>query len=160
MKRLLIPLLGFTLCVSAAAESGYVQSRQAKLLEAPKFGSAVVTTLERGAEVEIISTEGRWSHVRHVESEGWVTRFLLTDKPPLGHISLLADEEQAEALVTNARTRASAVTSAGAARGLTTEDRQRASSSGMSNYFSVDIMEQSRVTEDEALRFLAEGVRP
>ncbi len=157
MKRPLLALALLSLTALAQAQSGYVQSRQAKLQKEPNFSAEVLATLPRGTQVEILTTQGRWYQVQHAEQQAWVSRFLISDTPPLDKVSVLDEQAQAESLVTNARQRASAVTSAGAARGLTADERQRASSAGLSNYFSVDMMENARVTPDEALEFLAAG---
>lgn len=157
MRRLLLLLAGFLFSASALAETLYVQSLEAKLLQEPKFSAAVAAKLAQGTEVSVLATEGRWYKVSDGSSTGWLSKFLLAEHPPLKKITVLeASEEGLDS--ENVRRRASAVTTAGAARGLASDDRRRAQDDS-ADYSALREMEEYSLKETEVSQFLREGLR-
>ncbi len=156
MKRLLITLLlGFSTTLFAANGVMYIQSSKAKLQNEPSFGSNTIVELKKGDEVNVVESKGRWVKVKHSSNEGWVSKYLLADIPPIKKkVTILKDD--APDLGDNARRRASAVTTAGAARGLAADERQRNSDSQFTNYKDLEKVEKLGVTEDEVEKFVKE----
>ena len=79
----------------------------------------------------------------------------MSTKPPLGKVSIL--EEADEMLEKGARKRASAFATAAAARGLA-EERARISDKYKVDYEGVEWMEALKIADEEASKFLQEGV--
>lgn len=141
---------------TALAETLYVQSLKAKLLAEPAFKARVVASVNKGAALNVLQYKGRWCQVSSGEHSGWVSRFVLADHPPLNKITVLGGEREIEQ---NARRRASAVTTAGAARGLSAEQRRRGQVQG-ANYPALEKVEAIAISDEEAFRFLQEGLKP
>lgn len=157
MKRLLSGLL-FLLPLAANAEGIlYVQSAKAKILASPRFDAAVVTEASRGDELALVESQARWNKVTVAGKTGWVSKFLVSDRAPLNRVTVLGGDE--EAIDANARRRASVVTTAGAARGLSGDERMRANNASVANYRAVEVMEKIRVSDEEASSFLSEGLK-
>jgi hypothetical protein len=142
-----------TLC---SAETAYIQSSQAKVYAEPRFDAAIIATLTKGAQVDTLQNRSRWQRISTGSVQGWVSTFLLAATPPLDKVSVLGDDNPQ--LANNARRRASAVTTAGAARGLTETDRRRISDSGM-NYVALDRLEKTTPSDSEVSHFIEEGLK-
>lgn len=155
MKKTIISLLVF-LPLSAGAETVYVQSAKAKLLSKPHFNAEVVAEVVKGKPLDLIESQDRWLHVKTGTHTGWVSKFLVSDHMPVNKITILEGDETID---TNVRRRASVVTTAGAARGLAGEDRQRASQAGLTNYVALRRMEALKIGEQEAMAFLSEAIK-
>jgi len=134
----------------------YVQSAKAKLMAEPAFGAAVVTELERGTAVNLLQSEKRWLKVQAGKQSGWVSSFLLSNHPPLNKVTVLGGEEQKD-IEENARRRASAVTTAGAARGLSSDDRKRADIHEKADFYALEQVEEYKVDPAEVSAFAQEG---
>ncbi len=139
----------------AMAETGYVQSRTAKLLASPAARAEVVTELVKGDAVEVVETQGRWLKVSSGDKTGWISKLLVKNQPPKGKISVLEENKELEE---NARRRASTVSSAAAARGLRNEERARQSDDSVADFSAVREMESERVSEQEAMEFMEQGL--
>ena len=150
--RCLIAVLLLTLAAPAAAASVYVQARQAELRAEPGFDQPVVSELERGTELTRVAERGRWLQVRTASAEGWIFRFLVADHAPVKKQSVLG--ESGETIGDDARRRASQVTTAGAARGLTARERRRLSRAGGADYQALERLEALAISEREVRRFL------
>ncbi|MBB5020937.1 SH3 domain-containing protein [Desulfurispira natronophila] len=149
----IIPALIIVLVLQAPAWAStlYVQSREAPLLSEPSFGAEQITTLNQGDELTLLESQGSWRQVEFGDHTGWVSRLVVSDTPALGRVGVITgDEEQMEGSV---RRRTSAVVTAGAARGLTPEDRARASEAGLSNYSALYDMENIVIDEEEVMSF-------
>lgn len=151
-------LLIALLCIISSAQAAdiYVQSIKASILSAPSFGSSKLAEATKGDILKEVEQRGSWHKVSYKDKTGWVSRFLVGSKPPAGRISVL--EGTSENLETGARKRASAFTTAAAARGFA-EDRSRISDKYKVNFVGVARMEAIKVNDDEAMTFLQEGVR-
>ncbi|KAF0191532.1 MAG: hypothetical protein FD165_1866 [Gammaproteobacteria bacterium] len=153
-----VPIL--VLALSAVAHAGelvYVQSKQAKLLSIPAFDGALVATVEKGAALEKLALQGRWVKVSHGDQQGWVSQLLVGPRPPLARESVIDDG--AADLKQNARRRASATASTAAARGLRNDDRARQSDDSVADYSALTEMEGFAVSDDEANKFLEQGMQ-
>jgi hypothetical protein len=145
-------------CAVFAEETVYVQSFKTTLFATPQFGAAVVVDAKRGDALTLLESRERWSRVRRGNHSGWVPSLAVSRHLPLRPAALLESAGDTS-LPANARRRASGATTAGAARGLTYEDRQRADKAGIANYAAMERMERLSVTEEEALAFVASGLK-
>lgn len=150
---LITPLL--ILPYIALATDLYVQSVKAPILSAPSLGSSKVAEAAKGESLKELEKKGDWYKVGYKEMTGWVSRLLVGSKPPSGKVSVL--EETEEKIEKGARKRASAFTTAAAARGLA-EDRARISDKYRVDHQGIEWMEAVKISDDEVLRFLQEGV--
>lgn len=133
----------------------YVQSIKAPILSAPSFGSSRLAEAAKGDALNEVENKGGWHKVSYKDKTGWVSRLLIGTKPPAGRISVL--EGTSENLETGARKRASAFTTAAAARGFA-EERSRVSDKYKVNFNKVERMEAIKISDEQAMAFLQEGV--
>lgn len=141
---------------SACASDYYVQSIRAPILIAPSFGSSKVIEASKGDALQELERKGGWHRVVYKNKTGWVSRLLINSKPPANRVSVL--EATNENLETGARKRASAFTTAAAARGFS-EDRSRVSNKYKVDFAGLARMEQVSFSDEEAMAFLQEGVQ-
>lgn len=152
-------LLALSLATSVAdAETLYVQSLKAELLAEPRFGAESVRPLARGQALTALESRGGWYRAEIDGASGWISRLLVAGRPPLAKVTVFTGEEQA--IEQDARRRASAVTTAGATRGLAAEDRARRSNDLASDFFALGRVESVVIDEGTVLRFLDEGLEP
>jgi len=151
---LLIGLLLIAPSIAQAADL-YVQSVKAPILSAPSVGSPKVAVAAKGETLKQIEKKGDWFKVEYKGASGWISRLLVGANPPAGRVSVLELTE--EKVEKGARKRASAFTTAAAARGLA-EERARLSDKFKVDYNGVEMMEAIRITDEEASRFIQEGV--
>lgn len=154
MVRITLLVLALSLAPPAAATPVFVHAEQAELREAPGFDAPVVTNMDRGAEVERLAEQDRWLRVRTGDREGWVFRFLTGPRPPMAKQSVL--DESSPELGDETRRRASEVTTAGAARGLTAEERQRLSRQGAADYEALERLEGLDIPPEDVRAFARE----
>lgn len=133
----------------------FVQSVRAPILSAPSFGSTKLAEAAKGEALKELEKKGSWHKVSYKDKTGWISRLLVSAKPPAGRVSVL--EGTSENLETGARRRASAFTTAAAARGLA-EDRSRVSDKYKVSFRGVERMEAVKINDDEALNFLLAGI--
>jgi uncharacterized protein YgiM (DUF1202 family) len=150
LTSLMLPVASF------AQETVYVQSLKAKLLAAPAFNAGVVAEANRGDAAKVLEIQDRWYKVQLGDKSGWLSRLVVSDHAPLNKATALDEQHTGDV---SARRRASVATTAGAARGLTADDRLRASQSGLTNYVALEKVEKLTVSEQEALDFLSEGLK-
>lgn len=157
MKRTLSLLLG--LCVIGAAmaeETLFVQGNNAALFAQPAFNAARTKEVARGDAVSANRMQGAWIQVDHQGDTGWLPKLLLSSRSPGEPVTAFTGERTA--IEQGARRRASNVTTAGATRGLTADDRRRTGDFGQANYTDVEHMEGAGVNEQQAMAFLREGL--
>ncbi|MCP1727822.1 hypothetical protein J2T60_001822 [Natronospira proteinivora] len=144
------PLMAETV---AASEDGtvYVQTQGAALFEDPSFGGDPVARLAQGLEVRVLAEEDGWQRIRVEELEGWMPAMVLRDTPPTGRESHV---DEAAELESSARRRASAVTTAGAIRGV--EEDERLLDDPNLNIEALRRMEELGASPEEALQFMSE----
>ncbi len=147
--------IGITLPSMADAADLYVQSVKAPILSAPSLGSPKLAEAKKGEPLKEMEKQGNWYKVSYKDKTGWVSRLLVGQRPPASKVSVL--EGAGEKLETGARKRASAFTTAAAARGFA-EERSRVSDKYKVDFARVEHMEAIKVSDEEALAFLQEGV--
>ncbi|MBI5625617.1 MAG: hypothetical protein HY935_00190, partial [Nitrosomonadales bacterium] len=133
----------------------YVQSVKAPILSDTSFGSPKLAEATKGEALKEVESKGSWHKVIYKDKTGWVSRLLIGPKPPVGRVSVL--EGTSENLESGARKRASAFTTAAAARGFA-EDRSRVSDKYKTNFGGVERMEAVKISDEVAMTFLQEGV--
>lgn len=133
----------------------YVQSVKAPILSDTSFGSSKLAEASKGDELNVVENKGSWYKVAYKAKTGWVSRLLVGSKPPAKRASVL--EGTSENLETGARKRASAFTTAAAARGFA-EDRSRVSDKYKTNFRDVERMEAVKISDEVAMAFIQEGV--
>jgi len=133
----------------------YVQSVKAPIFSEPSLGSKRLAESAKGELLKEIEKKGDWYQIDYKGVSGWVSRLLVSTKPPLGKVSIL--EEADEMLEKGARKRASAFATAAAARGLA-EERARISDKYKVDYEGVEWMEALKIADEDASKFLQEGV--
>lgn len=157
-RRLILALACILLLpgVLAAAEQPlYVQSQQAAMLAEARADAAVIAQLARGDAVQLLDSNPSWHKVRKGEQEGWVFRYFLAAHPPLQQAApALADDVDRD----HARRRASAVVTAGATRGLTQQERERAHQQGVADYNALTRMEDTVVDSAQVQLFIQAGI--
>ena len=146
---LLLSVTGF-----ANAKTLYIQSMRAKMVDKPTFRAKTILNMRKGDQVTVIKKKGRWINISSKGKQGWISKFLVANHPPVKRINVLVRKNQ---IVSNVRRRASAVTTAGAARGLSAEQRRRASSKGGSNFVALEKLEMLGITENDVRIFVVEG---
>ncbi len=153
ISALLLAMLPMT--VLAEGEDAailFVQSQGAALMEEPAFGAETLGRLDRGLEVTVMEAEGSWRRIRSEGKEGWVPALILRETPPTQRASHLDGAAEMDA---GARRRASAVTTAGAIRGVEEDDRLLDDPN--LNVEALHRMEALSVSGDEALKFMLEA---
>ena len=141
--------------VSAAESIYYVQSVNATVIAAPKFGSAIISKVAKGQTLSSISKDGNWVKVKVDGKEGYISSFLVSTQPPLAKRSVITAE--GEEIKPSARRRASSSTSAAAARGLTTDEHKEEKTEKAPDYKAVEKMESVKVTPAEITKFKEAG---
>jgi uncharacterized protein YgiM (DUF1202 family) len=134
----------------------FVQGVKTKIHAKPTLGSTTVTEVPKGEKLVELEKKGGWFKVSYKDKIGWVSRLVVGPRPPSEAISVFDDSEKD--LESGARRRASAFTTGAAARGLT-EDRKRLSDQYRVDYGKLEAMEALKISNEEALEFLQEGIR-
>ncbi len=156
MKRalLLFPAI-VLLCGTAYAKDLFVQSAKAKLMGEPTFKAAVVATVQRGDRLEQTEEKDGWFKVKAAAGAGWVYNLAVAANPPMEKVTIITAD--AAELAEKSRKRASAITSAAAARGLSDAERKRLSDMGAADYRALRNLEESAgaISDKEVLEFEA-----
>ncbi|MFN3739146.1 MAG: hypothetical protein ACK4TF_00540 [Thermodesulfovibrionales bacterium] len=155
---LMVIILTLVLCPSLYAEEIklYVQSIKASILSEPLMGAKELVKVERGEVLYGVEKKDRWYRVRYKDISGWVSAFVVDTKPPSKRLSIIETSE--EELQHGARKRASAFVTAAAARGLM-EERARLSDRYRIDPESLRWLEAIHVSDEEAIKFLEEGMK-
>lgn len=156
MKKLivLVSLMFVSSLASAATETLYVQSLKAELKAEPNFSAKTTGTAMKGEALTVLDKSNTWYKVNHQGKPKWVFRYLVAAKPPMGKVSVLADDGRE--LDKGARRRASVVTTTAAVRGLSAEDRARNSRQGMINFDALEKLDNMVINDNEAVAFLSQ----
>lgn len=155
MKKLCFIVLLLVMQSPAYAADLFIQSVKARILAEPSFGASMVAEAQKGERLSELEKKGNWFKVSYRDKTGWVSRLIVSPNPPAGKISIF--EDSGETLESGARRRASAFTTAAAARGLA-EERARISDKYRVDYQGLKAMEALKISEEEALAFLQAGV--
>jgi hypothetical protein len=157
MRQIRINSLGLLLVavlfgsVGAFAQPLYVQSDQAAVFDGPGFDRETLGRLPRGAEVRTLESREDWHRVEAESVSGWMPALLLREEPPTRTNSSL---NAAADLDAGARRRASAVTTAGAVRGV--DEDERLLDDPDLDVEALREMESMGVAPEEAMAFMAE----
>ncbi len=146
-----VPLL---LCVLAAVTAWAatqmmsVQVREGQLRERPSFLGRIVTDVEYGDRMTVLSSQGGWTKVRNDDGKsGWIHTSALTEKK----VVMKAGD-------INAETAASGEELALAGKGFNDEvEAEFKSSNPDVDYKWVDKMENMVVSIDQSMDFLEDG---
>lgn len=152
-KQLLLATLLYLFSLSANAEFMYVQSFKVRVQVEPSFNSMSVFYVKKGDRLQVLEKRGRWVLVSNGRKSGWMMKFMLAKHSPVRRVSVISSNQ----LIGNVRRRASAVTTAGAARGLTADQRGRMSQKNRANYFDLDKLEQLGIQDKDVFQFIADG---
>ena len=138
------------------ADTQYIRSLQCKLMESPNFKAEVVTTLSQGLEVSVLEKKGVWVKIETPEKvSGWVSKFLLSPvKPEENAVNVLDFKDED---LQNVRQRASVITTAAAARGLTAKEVNEGVNTpvvGGQNFEALKLMESYRPSDAEIEAFI------
>jgi aconitase A len=149
MKKIFVLLL-LTLLVSGAlfaqiksGSSAWVSAKKADIKSSTGFFAGTKGSLELGAEVSVLSINGKWAEVRSVTNtslSGWMT----------------ASNLSARRIVASGTT-ASASEVALAAKGFSQEVENAYKTEGNLNYADVDKTEAITVSQDDLYKFVTEG---
>lgn len=157
MKAIFLVLLFFLLAGAVQAEElVYVRGLKADIYAEPSFAAPQVATFAKGAEMVKLEERPRWYRVRYREVTGWVAKLLISTQPPAARIGAIRADTEIGA---GARRRASAVATAGAARGLAADDRRRLSADNTTDYNALSYMEGIDPSEEEVVEFLRKGLK-
>ncbi|PLA74128.1 hypothetical protein CYQ88_07760 [Hydrogenovibrio sp. SC-1] len=135
---------------AAQAEPQYISSNKAKILKEPDFQAEMVAELVKGDQVKVLDQKGVWLNVSFAQKKGWVSKFLVKETPPNDRITVLPGDTETE--LKDVRRRASAITTAAAARGLAATARAEAGDVVV-NMEGVRYMESFSVTSQELEQF-------
>lgn len=160
MKRLIMAVsISIVLALTTsgfASEVVYVQGIEANILSKPSLSASSLGKALRGDKLIVVEKAGGWYRVNYRDKNGWVAKILVAPNPPMKKIAAALTGEEAS-IEKEARRRASAVTLAAAARGLTEEDRKRLGQKEMADYFSLERLEAIVISESEVFDFMRKG---
>jgi hypothetical protein len=156
MKTAYLVIISLVLAGLAHAEEFvYVRSLKADLYAEPAFSARHVAAFPKGVELVKLEDRDRWFLVRNREVTGWVAKLLVSATPPRERDSAIKEDSQ---IGGNARRRASAVATAGAARGLAADDRRRLSQDNVADFSALATMESLSLADAEVIDFLKQGL--
>ena len=156
MKTIFLVILSLALSGLAHAEEVvYVRSLKADIYSTPAFSAERLATVPKGTKLVKLEEQNRWFLVQHGKTSGWVAKLLVAANPPKNRdTAIKADSEIGD----SARRRASAVATAGAARGLAADGRRRQSEDDTVDRNSLKFMEDVTLSEDEVKDFIKQGL--
>lgn len=156
MKIIFLIILSLLLAGFAHAEEFvYIRSLKADLFAEPAFGAGNLASVPKGTRLVKLKEQGKWWLLQYRDVAGWVPGLLVSTSPPRDRPRAISDDPNAG---TNARRRASAVATAGAARGLAADDRRRQSQDNTTDYSSLVSMESIELADAEVIDFLKQGL--
>lgn len=142
----------FLAAAVCAEQEYYVQSKEVKILASPNFKSPEIAAARMGQMLTSLGNEGNWLKVRLDGKEGYIPSLLVATHPPFNKTSLI--KADAPEIKQGVHRRASSFASAGAARGLTKEDRRRADDEEAADYKSLQNLEELAFNDDEVTEFI------
>lgn len=142
--------------VSSMAKTFFVQPPSVKVMAAPSFGSAVLGTVSSGYRFDSTGTSGRWLALSFKGGTGYINVSQALETPPVGTTVKLTSQGTPKL---SPRDRTSSVVAVAGVKGLTYEDRSRASSRNRADYEALEKMEGFKVRPEEVQAFQAGGNR-
>lgn len=152
-KRIISSLLPLCLAITSVAvqaDTRYVSSVKAKVLQEPNFASTTLIELTKGETLDVLNAKGTWLNVKTNEKTGWISKFLVAETPPIDKITVLSGEDETE--LKDVRRRTSAITTAAAARGLAARSDEQ-DTQYTKNMAGVQYMESFKVSAKELQAF-------
>lgn len=149
------------LSLSAFGRSVYVASYKTTMYAENNRSSASVSTLKKGARLEIVTVAGSWYKVKHGSQQGWVQKMFTSTSKPGKRVSVFGNAKTQGRK--HARRRASSDATAASARGLAvdanTGERSRLVDTKTDGFDSsvLEAMENMYVEEKELIDFLKKG---
>lgn len=147
------------LTTMAHAEALFVKSSIARVMATPSFSATKLAELPQGSEVDSLSNRGSWVEIRYDDVTGWVSKFQLNSNAPATSVIDLdeIEVEDSDRPALKLRRRASAYSTAAAARGLAANEQGEEGST--SNYAALEVVELIRLESAEIDAFGA-TIRP
>lgn len=156
MKTIFLIILSLALSGFAQAEEFvYVRSLKADLYSEPAFSAKHLASLPKGTKLVKLKEQDKWCFLQHHEMTGWVPKLLVSATPPRNRTRSITENAK---IGSNARRRASAVATAGAARGLAADDRRRKSQDNTTDYSALLSVEETSPSDAEVIEFLEQGL--
>ena len=163
--KYLLTLLALSILIPANADAytAYVHSIKATVYKSPSMRSAKLTTLSKGAKLDVKKTKGAWYKVKSNDNKtGWVYKFMVKKKPVTDSGKLYSKLRsffyKIESISKKSRRRPSSYTSTAAARGLR-EKRRHFAEKYNSDYDALEFIESITISDEEAMEFLWKGVQ-
>lgn len=163
MSKRMLAVLSLTALLVAptqgatAAETYFVQPETAKILARPSFDAAVVGTVSTGYRFSPSGQKGRWFKLSFQGKEGYIAQSQVSSSEPLKRTPAgVAAATTTKLKSSRERASAGSVAVAGV-KGLTYEDRTRASARERVNYEALEKMESLKVRPEEQKAFAAGG---
>jgi uncharacterized protein YgiM (DUF1202 family) len=158
-RNLLLSLtVGVMLLLSAvsgsAAEVYFVQPGSVKLYAEPFFSATVLGVVSSGYQFSAIGKQKNWYKLEYKGKTAYLPIVQAGPNPPLGK-SLIKTSDEPKKL--SGRSRASANVVVAGVKGLTYEDRARASKDEKINYDALDRVDAMKVTAIELMEFIEGG---
>ena len=140
---------------AGAGRTLYVRSAVMPVKAGAAFDSETLETLHRGDAVKAVGREGDWFRIERRGRTGYVHRLGVSDRAPAGEPGVFTGDTPS--VTPSARRRASAMTSAAAARGLTGDSASSLSDPTPANYRALEEIESvaGKITEQDVEHFQA-----
>lgn len=159
-NKLLVLLFAMLVNVSNASFANdlvYVSSVKAKLMDSPKFKGNSIASLSKGDKLTVVGKKGPWLNVQTADQKtGWVSKFLTKKNPPNDRITVLPGDSKVA--LQDVRRRTSTITTAAAARGLSTLEKGSEADKFKSDPAGVKYMESFQMNTRELRSFASEIV--
>lgn len=137
----------------AQEDQMYVQAKMAGVFDAPKVTAKIICELKKGTPITVIEKNVMWYKIVTDKNEGWISKYLVTKTDPNSNQDPVKIKKIN--LKKHARKRASAYSSASAARGL--KDGVSITGDVKTDIEAVSKMEERNVSEKEVKEFIKEG---
>ena len=133
------------------AETFYIKSLQAPLLESPDPKAKIKTAISRGTEVKSEKVEDLFVKINFNNQVGYINKLFLSSTPVVNKSSILNENVD---ITSKARKRASGFTSAAAARGLKEDSDDIFKNLGDADVLELKKMEALLVNDKLGFKFL------
>lgn len=152
-----IMIFSILISFQAKAETVYISSFKAKITDEPKFKADAIINLQKGDKVTVLSKKGAWLKVKTQNNQtGWLSKFLTKKNPPNDRITVLPSDSKVA--LQDVRRRTSTITTAAAARGLSTLENPSDEDKFKSDPEAVKYMESLQINPRELRSFASEIV--
>jgi len=160
-SRLIVLLVGVFTITSVSAETMYVRALKCKMMTSPNFKAEMITVLKKGDQVTVEERKASWVKVKTEQyGSGWVSKFLLTaNEATVNRKSILKFSEEEDSKV---RKRASVITTAAAARGLSAREEETLNLATLpgQDFEALKLMESFRPSQAEIDAYIESMASP